>query len=546
MSRRTLNMMDGERMNVSDTRMSGGLPTVYADESPIALDATGVPGLDTVLGGGIQRGSLMIVAGPSGGGKTILAHQIAFAAARAGRGVTILTAFSEPTNKLIAHMSSFGFFDRELLGGGVQMFSIQQFLKQGLTAAVDEVVEVARSARSQLVVLDGFRGVRETAEQPIAAQRFVYDVSNRLSVLGVSLLLTTEAHVRDSNFFAEATTADVLLGVAFDAIEARERRTIEVMKARGTTPLTGRHALSISDAGIAIHPRLEALVAASARVPAQLGSQGGDATEPKASSTALATTGFPALDQALGGGLGAGLGLLVTGGIGAGKTLLSLHFALAGIALGEPVVFAGFHETAEQLVRKARNFAWGGDLERAVASGQLRVLRVAPVEMRADVFADDLLRAVEATGARRVALDEVGEVQVALRADGYERRFHDFVAALHEALRRRGMVSLLTYTSPYRRRTEVEDALGEVAMLAENVVWLRRKESRDGSPGDRRRLSILKTGRFTVECARLVCAISADDGVTIDMTRGERTEHTSASPSGKRKRERKERGNGAI
>jgi circadian clock protein KaiC len=50
--------------------------------------------LDEVLGGGVQRGSLAIIAGPPGGGKTILAHQIAFTAARANRRTTILTAFS--------------------------------------------------------------------------------------------------------------------------------------------------------------------------------------------------------------------------------------------------------------------------------------------------------------------------------------------------------------------------------------------------------------------------------------------------------------------
>src|SRR5690348_314198 len=82
----------------------------------VPLDSTGVPGLDEVLGGGIQRGSLAILAGPPGGGKTILAHQIAFSAARSGRRTTILTAFSEPTNKLIAHMRPFAFFDETLLG----------------------------------------------------------------------------------------------------------------------------------------------------------------------------------------------------------------------------------------------------------------------------------------------------------------------------------------------------------------------------------------------------------------------------------------------
>ena len=40
--------------------------------------STGIPQLDTVLGGGLLVGSLIVVAGAPGTGKTILAQQICF------------------------------------------------------------------------------------------------------------------------------------------------------------------------------------------------------------------------------------------------------------------------------------------------------------------------------------------------------------------------------------------------------------------------------------------------------------------------------------
>src|SRR5690348_12068215 len=92
----------------------------------IIHDATGVPHLDQVLGGGVPRGGLVLIMGVPGSGKTTIASQIAFAAARAGKKVLLLTAISEPTNKLLAHLASFTFFDRELVGGPIQVLSLQQ------------------------------------------------------------------------------------------------------------------------------------------------------------------------------------------------------------------------------------------------------------------------------------------------------------------------------------------------------------------------------------------------------------------------------------
>ena len=87
-------------------------------------DPTGVPNLDRVLGGGLPRGALVLVVGAPGSGKTTLALQMAFAAARAGRRVLILTALSEPTSKLIGHLRTFTFFDEDLLGDAIQVLSL--------------------------------------------------------------------------------------------------------------------------------------------------------------------------------------------------------------------------------------------------------------------------------------------------------------------------------------------------------------------------------------------------------------------------------------
>jgi circadian clock protein KaiC len=77
---------------------------------------TGIADLDLILGGGLPLGSLVFIAGGSGTGKTILAQQICFANATAGRKALYYTMVSEPHSKLVQHLEQFEFFDRDAIG----------------------------------------------------------------------------------------------------------------------------------------------------------------------------------------------------------------------------------------------------------------------------------------------------------------------------------------------------------------------------------------------------------------------------------------------
>ena len=450
-------------------------PVIKAAKPP--LDPTGVPNLDLVLGGGLRRGALTVLVGPPGCGKTTLAAQMAFAAGRAKRRVLILTALSEPVGKLLLHLSGYEFFDEDLIGGPVTLLSLQQFMADGFTALAAEVVALVRKERPSLVVLDGFSGIRAVDAEPKAAREFLFHVGSSLSLVGATTIVTTEAEIRDPAFFPEATTADCILGLYFSVQGEIQRRRIEVIKVRGAGQLPGLHGLAIDATGMVISPRLEARVveaARAARVRAR--STGAPVAPPVPALDALpgrATFGLPALDALMDGGLTPATTTLVIGGGGAGKTLLGLHFALAGVQAGEQVVFLGFHEEQHHLQLKADAFSLGPALHAALApGGGLTLMHMPPVEVTVDALADELLATLDRTGARRLVVDSIAVIERAVAEGSDADRVPGYLAALVTALHARRITALFTKETGPFAGTALALETDLSSAVAENVLWL--------------------------------------------------------------------------
>ncbi len=122
---------------------------------------TGVPGLDEILGGPLPVGDLLFIIGVPGAGKTVLALQMGYGTIRNGGNVLLLTSFSEGHDKLIAHLRGFDFFDPMAIGQQIQFMSILTLLKEGVDETMRAVVRTARQQNINLIIIDGFRGIRD-------------------------------------------------------------------------------------------------------------------------------------------------------------------------------------------------------------------------------------------------------------------------------------------------------------------------------------------------------------------------------------------------
>jgi circadian clock protein KaiC len=174
-----------------------------------------------------------------------------------------------------------------------------------------------------------------------AAAHFLYSLGAKLALLGATTRVIVEGDP-DNAGYPELTVCDVIVALRRERLDSRHRRVLEVFKSRGSTHLDGTHPFLINDAGLAVSPRFESVVAA---------------TEP-ASQPGRAAFGITDFDPLIGGGLNVGTATLVAGTPGVGKTTLGLRFIAEGARAGEPVLFCGFMEAPPNCGRRLACSGW--------------------------------------------------------------------------------------------------------------------------------------------------------------------------------------------
>jgi circadian clock protein KaiC len=434
------------------------------------------------LGGGIPTGSLIMVVGAPGTGKTILLQQIAFEYARrqsvqdqnnrqnegadetatAPKNEKILyfSTLSEPQSKMLQHLGGFSFFDTSLLHHYVEFLSLTSAMQEGLDAVRDVIIDSARINRSSVIIIDSFAPLAALSHGDTSVLRqFVYNLSVQLGMLGTTIFASIERTLGSSISEDELALADGIIGLYSRLDEAQERNRVEIRKLRGMRRLRGLHTYEITTNGLVFYPRFEELT------PRDITYTGANLLHERLS------IGMPELETMMGGGLTQSSSTIVTGTIGTGKTLMCLHFLLAGAARGERGLYIGFHESREELLAKGRKFDL--DLQKAIDSGLITLLNFVPVQIEPDIIAHHLRTHIEQKHIKRVAFEGFAEVERVCRTEG---RHLDFTGALVNYLKQHEVTAMYTHELQKLIGTELDLSETPFTKMAENLILLRHVE----------------------------------------------------------------------
>ncbi|HEU4325692.1 MAG TPA: ATPase domain-containing protein [Roseiflexaceae bacterium] len=432
--------------------------------------STNVPGLDPVLGGGITPGSLALIIGPPGAGKTVLASQIVFGAARQGVRALIFTAYSEGHVKYLNHLRAFEFFDESLIGDTVTLLSMQTLLTPGTENPSALLLRVIREARAQIVLLDGFQGLEASLPNPGVLRTFLAALAAQMSFVPTTMLLTIAGDARDSQFDPELTTADVVVGMRYSLVNRRHVRRLEVVKQRGRVHLSGTHSYFIQSSGLRVMPRIEVYP-----VPGEPHRLDG-----------RAAFGLSELDKILYGGLTVGSSTVLAGAPSTGKTTLALHWALADARPDARTLLVSLSEYPDQLIKKASSF--GLPLDQAIERGTVQMLWLSPVDLDPDYFANALLETMSRPGVTRLVIDDMSSLLREL-----DDRAYTYCQSLRQLLYGLGVTSLFMLEIDAFAGFKVNLANNPVGVLAENLIVVQQVED----AGEIRRVLAVLRMRFS-------------------------------------------------
>lgn len=431
--------------------------TASPDVNPPSTAATGVPGLDAILNGGLPRNELYLVEGGAGTGKTTFGLQFMLEGVRNGERCLYLTlSQSERGLTRIAESHGWSLEGIDILELGVELGAETQTLLHTADVELGETLAALRNAIERFdpirVVFDSIVELRLLAGDQLHYRRQVMELRKFFVERTCTVLLLEHE--------AEPDQDNALAGLAGGVIRLEQsppeygdvRRRLRVVKMRGMAYHGGYHNFKISTGSLDVYPRL------------------GTKLDSGVETQRTMKSGIEALDDLLGGGLEEGTATVLLGPTGVGKTTLAALFAYAAAQRGEKSALFLFDERPETLLQRHRGLNM--DLGPFVESGLINLQQIDTAELSPGEFSQRVRGTVE-EGAKVVMIDSISGYFHAMPQETL------LVTQMHELLSylsMRGVLSLLVVGQHGVVGSDIHGPL-DVSYMSDTLLLLRHFEA---------------------------------------------------------------------
>jgi KaiC/GvpD/RAD55 family RecA-like ATPase len=221
----------------------------------------GIEGIDELIQGGLIPGSLTLLTGTAGTGKTIAATQFIWNGATKYDQPGVYVSFEEPPENIKANVAPFGWDfsklekDKKVIFARYDPYHIED---------IYELIETnIKKIGAQRVVIDSISALGIYVRDVPELRRMVFNISLLLRKLGCTSILTSEilpAQKSLSRFGVEEFVTDGVIVLYYLRADSQYSRSMTVWKMRGTDHSNKLHPYRITNKGIIVYPKEEAFV----------------------------------------------------------------------------------------------------------------------------------------------------------------------------------------------------------------------------------------------------------------------------------------------
>jgi flagellar protein FlaH len=193
--------------------------------------------LDSKMGGGLPAGSLTLIEGGSGSGKSVLTQQILWGALQDAFTISIFTS-ENTVSSLVSQMEKLdlSIMDYVLLGR-CRIYPMA-LARLGANAA-PTLLTILKQQQRDVLIVDSFTSAVLNSPESTPILQF-FEQCKRLCATGTTVIVTLHAQgVSDDVLNPLRSMSDVVLKLRVEQDGNRMVKTLEVSKVRGADSVTG-------------------------------------------------------------------------------------------------------------------------------------------------------------------------------------------------------------------------------------------------------------------------------------------------------------------